>query len=219
MIMRFRTIAFDLDGTLVDTLPDLAQALNHTLCSIGRRTLADMEVRDLIGHGTRAMLRAGLAATGDSDQPLVDDCYPILMRHYEAHLCDLSTPYPGVEQALDLLTRGGAKLAICTNKPEQTSRDLVNALGWRDRFSVIVGGDTLPVTKPDPKPLWHAVALAGGDPAVFVGGSIVDIRTARAASLPCVAVSHGYSDRPIDTFGADAMIDRFDALIAALEHL
>ncbi|MEG3144105.1 phosphoglycolate phosphatase [Sphingomonas sp. RT2P30] len=217
--LRFRTIAFDLDGTLADTAPDLAAALNHTLAFLGRRTVALAEVRGMIGHGVRALLRNGLAATGGADEASLDAGLPEMMRFYEAHLCDLTTPYPGVSETLDALSDRGIVLALCTNKPELLALGLVEQLGWRHRFAAIVGGDTLAVSKPDAAPLHEAVKRAGGGPAAFVGDSIVDVQTARAAGVPCIAVSFGFADRPADQLGADAVIDRFDALLSALGAL
>jgi phosphoglycolate phosphatase len=217
--LRFRTIAFDLDGTLADTAPDLAMALNHTLAFLGRRTVALAEVRGMIGHGVRALLSNGLTATGGFDEAALTAGFPEMMRFYEAHICDLTAPYPGVTEALAALADRGVALALCTNKAEQLAMCLVEALGWRDRFAAIVGGDTLGVSKPDPAPLHAAVARAGGGMAAFVGDSIVDVQTARAAGLPCIAVSFGFADRPADQLGADAVIDHYGALLRTLALL
>jgi phosphoglycolate phosphatase len=217
--LRFRTVAFDLDGTLADTAPDLAAALNHTLTFLGRRTVALGEVRGMIGHGVRALLCNGLAATGGADDATVDGGLPEMMRFYEAHISDLTTAYPGVVDAFDTLADRGVALALCTNKAEQLTHRLIDALGWRGRFAAIVGGDTLGVSKPDPAPLHHAIALAGGGPAAFVGDSIIDMQTARAAAVPGVVVSFGFADRPADQLGADAVIDRYDALLSVLAAL
>ena len=216
---RFRTIAFDLDGTIADTAPDLMAALNHALAAAGRTTLQLDQIRSMIGHGTRALLRNGLAATGAVDETLIDAHYPTLMAFYEAHICDLTRPYPGVEAAFDALAAADVKLAVCTNKPERMTRLLIQALGWRDRFAAIVGGDTLPQCKPNPAPLRLAVERAGGGPAAFVGDSIVDVRTARAAAIPCVVVSFGFADRPAEALGADGVIHSFDELMPTLGRL
>lgn len=215
----FRCVVFDLDGTIADTAPDLAEALNQALAYMDRPPLSLADVRSMVGHGTRALLRRGLAATGASDDALVERGYPILMRHYEAHICDLTRPYPGAERAMDDLAVQGVRLALCTNKPAPVTRQLIDALGWRARFAAIVGGDTLPVAKPDPAPLRFAVEHAGGGPAAFVGDSSVDMQTARAAGLPGVAVTFGYADRPVDQLGATATIDHFDGLDAVLRNL
>jgi phosphoglycolate phosphatase len=215
----FSVVAFDLDGTLVDTAPDLTAALNHALGALGRGAVPAESVRHMVGHGARALLEKGLAATGGVTPALVDQGFPIFLAHYEAHIADASRPYPGVEAAMDVLADRGVKLAVCTNKLESLARALIESLGWTDRFAAIVGGDTLPVRKPDPAPLFAAIEASGGRPAAFVGDSITDTDTARAAAIPCVAVSFGFSDRPPAQLGADILIDHFDALIPALEQL
>lgn len=217
--LRIRTVAFDLDGTVADTSGDLAAALNHALTAMGRPPVPLADVLTMIGHGTRALLQRGLAATGAVDEALVAQGYPLLMRYYEDHICDETRAYPGLEAAMDALAARGVRLALCTNKPERVTRPLVDALGWKHRFAAIVGGDTLAVAKPDPAPLRMAIARAGGAPAVFVGDSIVDMQTARAAGVPGIAVSFGFADRPVDQLGASATIDHFDELVGLLERL
>ncbi|HEU0099601.1 MAG TPA: phosphoglycolate phosphatase [Allosphingosinicella sp.] len=217
--LPFDVVAFDLDGTLADTAPDLAEALNHALAALGRPPVAPASVRNLIGHGGRALLRRGLAASGDSSEALVEQGYPILLEHYAAHICDGTRPFPGLEEALDSVAGAGAALAVCTNKAEALAAKLIGALGWGDRFAAVVGGDTLAVRKPDPAPLLEAIARAGGGRAALVGDSIVDAETARAAGLPFVAVSFGYSDRPVEALGADAVIADYRDLRRTLERL
>jgi phosphoglycolate phosphatase len=217
--LRFRTIVFDLDGTIADTAPDLAAALNYALAAAGRMQLPLKQVRTMIGHGTRALLRNGLAATGVVDDVLMAANYPVLMRFYEDHICDQTVAYPGVEAAFDALNKAGVNLAVCTNKPERMTRLLIDALGWRDRFVAIVAGDTLAVCKPDPATVLLAIEQAGGGPAAMVGDSIVDVEVAHAAALPCVVVSFGFADRPADELGADSVIDSFDTLIPTLSLL
>lgn len=217
--LRIRTVAFDLDGTVADTSGDLAAALNHALTAMGRPPVPLADVLKMIGHGTRALLHRGLAATGAVDEALVAQGYPLLMSYYEDHICDLTRAYPGLEAAMDVLAARGVALALCTNKPARVTRLLVDALGWQHRFAAIVGGDTLPVAKPDPAPLRLAIARAGGMPAVFVGDSIVDMQTARAAGVPGIAVSFGFADRPVDQLGASATIGDFSELPGLLERL
>lgn len=219
MTTSFDVVAFDLDGTLADTAPDLTAALNHALAKLGRPSIPAESVRHMVGHGARALLRQGLTATGGSSDALIETAFPIFLDHYEAHIADDTRPFPGVEAALDALDAQGVKLAICTNKLEGLATELVTALGWRGRFAAIVGGDTLPVRKPDPAPLFEAIARAGGGRAAYVGDSITDTDTARAAGLPCVAVTFGFSDRPPDQLGATLLIDHFDELIPALARL
>lgn len=217
--LPFQVVAFDLDGTLADTAPDLAASLNHALVTLGRRPIPPEEVQHLVGHGARALLRRGLAATGAADEALVERGYPIFIDYYADHICAGTTPYAGVEEALDAVKAAGAALALCTNKPEALTRRLLEALGWQDRFDSVVGGDTLPTRKPDPAMLFEAIARAGGGRAAFVGDSIVDADSARAAGVPFVAVSFGFADRPIEALGADAVIDSYAGLIPALERL
>ncbi|WP_156678835.1 phosphoglycolate phosphatase [Sphingomonas profundi] len=215
----FDVVAFDLDGTLADTAPDLTAALNHALGRLGRAAVPAESVRHMVGHGARALLQKGLAATGDANEALVEAGFPMFLDYYEAHIADGTRAFDGLEAALDGLAGMGVRLAICTNKLEGLSRRLVSALGWDDRFAALVGGDTLPVRKPDPAPLREAIRRAGGGRAAFVGDSITDTDTARAAAIPCVAVSFGFSDRPPQQLGATALIDHFDALIPALERI
>ena len=216
---RFDTIIFDLDGTLVDSAPDLAAALNHAWARLGRPTVPPGSVRDLVGHGARALLRKGLATSGDASEELVEAGFPAFIDFYAANICNGTRPYPGVDEALDALAQRGLRRAICTNKPERLTHLLFDALGWTGRFDAVVGGDTLPVRKPDPAPLREAVARAGGNRAILIGDSITDADTARAAGVPFVAVSFGFSDRPVELLGADAVIDTFSELVPVLEAL
>ena len=216
---RFKTVVFDLDGTLADTAPDLTAALNHALGMLGRPPVPAEDVRHMVGHGARALLQKGLAATGAVSEALIEQGFPIFLAHYEAHIADLTRPFPGVEQALAALEADGVTLAICTNKLESLTHRFIAAIGWEGRFAAIVGGDTLSVRKPDPAPLLEAIARAGGGPAAFVGDSITDTDTARAAAIPCVALSFGFADRPADQLGADRVIDHWDELISALATL
>lgn len=172
-----------------------------------------------MGHGARALLRRGLAATRHASQALVEQGFRIFIDYYADHICGGTTLYPGVEAALDSLTDAGIATCICTNKPEALPHRLLDALGWTGRYRSVVCGDTLPVRKPDPAPLHEAIARAGGGRAAFVGVSIVDADTARAAQIPFVAVSFGFSDRPVEQLGADMVIDDYRELHLALARL
>jgi phosphoglycolate phosphatase len=216
--LPFDVVVFDLDGTLADTAADLAAALNHTLAAFGRSGLDSQDIRRMIGHGARALLRKGLAATGEASEEMVERGFPIFLEFYTANICHGTRAFDGVDACLDRLRAQGVAVAVCTNKPEAPTHLLLDALGWRDRFNAIVGGDTLPLRKPDPAPLREAIRRAGGGRAVLVGDSITDADTARAADMPFVAVSFGFSDRPAAALGADALIDSFDQLIPALER-
>jgi phosphoglycolate phosphatase len=214
----FDVVVFDLDGTLADTAPDLAASLNHVLAELGRPGVPAESVRHLIGHGARALLRRGLAATGEVSEALVERGYPLFLEYYGAHICDGTAAYEGLQQALDEMADAGAALAVCTNKNEALTSKLIAALGWESRFAAVVGGDSLPVRKPDPGPLLEAIARAGGGRAAFVGDSIVDADTARAAGVKFVAVSFGFSDRPVEALGADSVIDSYAQLMRVLNE-
>lgn len=212
-------VVFDLDGTLADTAPDLAAALNHALTCLGRSPVPVESVRHLVGHGARALLRKGLAATGESSEDLVDRGFPHFLDFYGDNICVGTRPYEGLLPALDELASRGIALAVCTNKFEWLTHRLFEALGWTGRFQSIVGGDTVGVRKPDPAPLREAIARAGGGRAAFVGDSITDADTARAAGVPLIAVSFGFSDRPADQLGAETVIDHYSELLPALTRL
>lgn len=215
----FDVVVFDLDGTLADTAPDLGAALNHTLGRLGLPAVEPDLVRHLIGHGARALLRKGLARSGDADARLVEEGFPIFLDFYAANICVGTRLYPSVEETMDALEHDGAALAVCTNKPDRLTHLLLNALGWKNRFAAVVGGDTLGIRKPDPRPLREAIARAGGGRAVFIGDSIIDADTAKAAQVPFVAVGFGFSDRPVEALGADAVIDSYAELFPTLRGL
>ncbi len=215
----FDVVAFDLDGTLADTAPDLTAALNHALGQLGRPPVPAKDVRHMVGHGARALLQKGLAATGEMTAALVEQGFPIFIDYYLANISAGTTIFPGLEAVLETLAAKGVKLAVCTNKAEILARELIDALGWQSRFDALVGGDTLPVRKPDPAPLFEAIARCGGGRAAYVGDSITDTDTGRNANIPTVAVTFGFSDRPHDQLGASALIDHFDELIPTLERL
>ena len=221
MIGRFKTVVFDLDGTLVDTAPDLCASLNHALATLGRPPVPAADVRHMVGHGARKLLEQGLAASGPMTPALVEAAVPAFLAYYADHIADGSRPFPGVEAALEMLMASGCRLAICTNKPVALSRALVRALGWDERFVANLGFDSVPAAKPDPGHLFATIAAAGGDPewSAFVGDSITDTATARAAGIPVVAVSFGFADRPAAELGADHVIDHYDALVPALRRL
>jgi phosphoglycolate phosphatase len=215
------TIVFDLDGTLVDTAPDLAAALNHALGVLGRPGVPAADVRHMVGHGARRLLEAGLGATGTTCPELVEAGVPHFLDHYRANIAVGSRPWPGVERALDALDAAGCRLAICTNKPVALSLALVEALGWTARFHANLGFDSVPLPKPDAGHVLASIAAAGGIPAdsAFVGDSITDVRAARAANVPIVLVSFGFSDVPPASLEADRLIDHYDALLPALAGL
>jgi phosphoglycolate phosphatase len=214
--MTADTIIFDLDGTLVDTAGDLCASLNHALGVLGRPGVDPAGVRAMVGHGARKLLERGLAATGEMTPELVEAGVRPFLDHYAANIAVHSRPFDGVEQALAALEGEGLTLAICTNKPVALAQALVAELGWAGRFQALLGADSRPWKKPDPRHLTDTLAAARGRAAIFVGDSRTDADTARAAGVPLVLVSFGYSVEPVETLGADALIHHFDALVPAV---
>jgi phosphoglycolate phosphatase len=216
------TIVFDLDGTLVDTAPDLIDTLNFTLTAHGLPALPYDEARAMIGGGARTLIERALAADGRDCMPVdVDRLYTPFVARYGEHIADRSRLFPHVETALDRLAETGHRLAVCTNKLEALTKKLLQTLDMASRFAAICGQDTFGVQKPDPRMFRATVARAGGNPerAIMVGDSITDIRTARAANVPVVAVSFGYTDVPIADLRPDRIISSFAELPAAILHL
>lgn len=212
-------LVFDLDGTLVDTAPDLIETLNIVF---GRENLPPIPydgARKLIGGGIKALIVRGLEA---ERRPIVADeverMFADFIDHYSAHIADRSRPFPGLQTALDSLASRRHRFAVCTNKLERLSLLLLRKLGLADRFDAICGQDTSGVLKPDPEMLHRTVAAAGGERgnAIMIGDSLTDIRTARAARIPIIAVGFGYSERPIAEYGPDYLIDSFDRLPEAV---
>lgn len=204
---------------MLDTSGDLAAAVNHALTSVDRPALSVEQVKPMIGGGARHMLKQGLTATGGYDEAMLDTLHARLLAYYEANICVLTRPYPGVVDALDALAAKGVTLGIVTNKIERFARTVLAELGLIDRFACILGGDTLSESKPSPMPIHEMVRQCGGGRAAFVGDSIFDIQAGQAAGLPTVACSYGFLMQPVDDLGADAVIDGFDALIPTLERL
>jgi phosphoglycolate phosphatase len=216
------TLVFDLDGTLIDTAPDLGHAANHVLTGEGLPPVPTETMRTWIGFGARTMIKRGLKFHGvHRTSAEVNALLERFLDYYIANIAVESRPYAHLPEVLDRALAGGARLAVCTNKREQPSRLLLSALGLADRFGAIAGADTFAVRKPDPGHLTGAIALAGGDPqrAIFVGDSEIDILTARAAAIPVIGVSFGYSEVPIREFKPDVAIDHYSEFDAAPERL
>ena len=215
-------IAFDLDGTLVDTAPDLVGTLNVILGEEGLAPLAMEHARDLIGHGARRLLERGFQAAGE---PLEADrmggLFDRFIARYHDHIADESRPFPGCVAALEALKTKGARLAVCTNKPTALSNALLQALDLGRLFDAVVGPDAAPAAKPDPRHLEAAVTAAGGDlsRAIMVGDAATDAGAARAAKVPLILVSFGYTETPAAELQPDVLIDHYDALPAACLRL
>ena len=215
------TIVFDLDGTLIDTAPDLVDTLNLILTQEGLAAIPFEAARNLIGGGAKVMIERALVAEGRNPAAEMDRVYPAFIAHYAAHIADRSRPFAALETTLDCLASAGHRLAVCTNKLEWLSVRLLETLKLSQRFAAICGQDTFGVQKPNPDMFLRTVRRAGGEPAeaIMVGDSRTDIDTARAAGVPMVAVDFGYSDVPIATLGPDRLISTFADLPAVIGEL
>ena len=217
-----RTIVFDLDGTLIDTAPDLISTLNLTLAREGMAPVPYAEARKMIGGGARGMIEKALVAEDRADVKAdLDRMFGDFVAHYAAHIADHSRPFPLLEATLDRLAADGYRLAVCTNKLEWLSVRLLDTLDLTRHFAAICGQDTFGMQKPDPEVLRRTIAKAGGAPdrAIMVGDSGTDVRTARAAALPVIAVTFGYSEVPIETLQPDRLISSYGELEAAIRGI
>jgi phosphoglycolate phosphatase len=217
--MAAPTIVFDLDGTLIDTAPDLVDTLNVVFQREGWPPVPYETARNQIGGGARTMIARGVAAEGVTVAPAkIEQLFADFIAHYSEHIADRSRPFPGLTDALDNLGSRGCRLAVCTNKLERLSVLLLKQLKLADRFAAICGQDTFGMQKPDPEVLRRTIAAAGGDlkDAIMIGDSATDIRTARAAGIPVIAVDFGYSDRPVSEFDPDRVISHFAQLQSAV---
>jgi phosphoglycolate phosphatase len=217
-----RIVVFDLDGTLVDTAPDLINALNFVLEREGLPPVPLHAARNMIGAGARRLIERGLELEGRSACPeditrLTGD----FIDHYAAHIADFSRPFEGLESALDDLAALGYRFAVCTNKLEWLSKLLLDQLGFSQRFSAICGADTFGVSKPDPVILRQTVARAGGElsSAIMVGDAGPDIGVARRAGIPVIGVEFGYTEVPIADLKPDHLIKHMSELPAAVQSL
>lgn len=205
-------VLIDLDGTLIDTVPDLAHAVDVTMKALGMPERGEHSVRKWIGNGAERLVRRALinAVDGEPDEDLFRRAYPVFLRAYEESVCALSRPYPGVLEGLAFLKGAGFRLGCVTNKPARFTEPLLHALGLFDDFGIVISGDALPVQKPDPAPLLHAARFFEVAPgrSLMVGDSINDVRAARAAGFSVVCVSYGYNHgHDIRDADPDAVID------------
>ena len=217
-----RIVVFDLDGTLVDTAPDLINALNFILAREGLAPVPLHAARNMIGAGARKLLERGLELEGrtvslaELDR-LTDD----FINHYAEHIADASRPFDGLEAALDDLESSGYRFAVCTNKLEWLSKRLLDLLNLSPRFAAICGADTFGVSKPDPAILRQTIARAGGElsSAIMVGDAGPDVGVARRAGIPVICVSFGYTEVPVADLKPDRVIDHMRELRGAIESL
>ena len=217
-----RIVVFDLDGTLVDTAPDLIAALNYVLKQEGLPPLPLKSARNMIGAGARKMIERGLELDGHTmTTDDIDRLMKDFVAYYADHIADASRPFEGLEAALDELERRGFRFAVCTNKLEWLSKLLLDRLGLSARFSAVCGADTFGVSKPDPAILRQTVARAGGDitSTIMVGDAGTDIGVARRAGVPVIGVTFGYTDVPIADLKPDRLIEHMRDLPAAVDAL
>jgi len=216
------TVVFDLDGTLVDSAPDLVATLNTVFAQEGLPPVPYHTARNLVGGGARSLIERSLRAEGRRlATPEIDRLVKEFIEHYASHIADRSRPFPSLEAALDELGAAGCRLAVCTNKLEWLSVRLLDALGLSKRFVAVCGADTFGLRKPNPDFLRRTIARAGGElaHAVMVGDSLSDIATARAAGVPIVAVDYGYTETPVGELGPDRVIGAMTELPSAVFDL
>lgn len=216
------TIVFDLDGTLVDTAPDLLGALNHVLTGAGLVPVTLDTIALLIGQGAKAMVKRGLEVQGiGASETEMEAYFERFLAHYAGNIAVESRPFPGATEALAALTDRGARLAICTNKRQALSDQLLEELWLSGWFTAVLGADSVPNRKPDGDHILRTIAAAGGDPAraIMVGDSRTDERAARNAGLPFLFVTLGYESEPVEALAPDAVIESYAALLPALVDL
>ncbi|MCH8859048.1 MAG: phosphoglycolate phosphatase [Proteobacteria bacterium] len=215
-------IVFDLDGTLVDTAPDLLAALNAVLAKAGHRRIVPDELRHLVGYGVRALFEQAFTETGTRATPEQFQRYTEeFLSYYRANIATFSRPFPGVPETLVALGRSGARLGVCTNKPHDLTELLLDQLDLKRHFQAIVGAGHASHNKPDPRHVFAVIDALGGtaERAIMVGDSSVDVAAARAAKIPVIVVSYGYTTKPVHELGADAIVDDFTALPGMIEKL
>lgn len=217
-----RAVIFDLDGTLVDTAPDLVGALNDLLAALGLPPVTIAQGRAASGRGGRSLIQvghelAGIALTEDQITAL----YPRYLEHYAARYAVDSALYPGVAELLDHLEAEGWRLGICTNKPERFAEGLMKSLGMRTRFGALLGADSLPVRKPDPRHLIETLERLGVEPdrGILLGDTETDLKTARAAGIPVALASFGYAPLPVAHYAPDAVYDDYAETPAMIARL
>ena len=211
--MPVEALIFDLDGTLVDTAPDLIQATNHVLQSIGRRPVSYQEFRGFVGHGAMNLIERGTLATGAAiDHETLKRLHRDFLDYYGDNISAHSKVFEGIPALLDNAKSRGLKMGVCTNKVEGLSHKLLDELGLGKWFEAVVGGDTLPIMKPDPAPYVEVAKRLGVDASrtIMFGDSETDIRTAQNTRVPVIAVTFGYTAQPVETFHPTHVINHYD---------
>jgi phosphoglycolate phosphatase len=212
---------FDLDGTLIDTAPDLLATMNTLLAREGRAPLDAKIIRKLVGRGARNLIADSFRATGESIDPArIEPLYQDFLADYGSHIAAASRPFPGVIETLAALKAEGAVMGILTNKPHPSAVQLIEELGLAPFFAAVVGQGKYPWLKPDRR-LFAAVLeeLGPGGGAIMVGDSITDVQTARAGGIPVILMSYGYTPEPAESLGADRVLDDFRAVPATARTL
>lgn len=221
-MLQGATIVFDLDGTMIDTAPDLIHATNHALERNGMSRVATRVIQPAVGFGARAMIRTAMESLGrepaDAELTRMTEEF---IAYYADHLLVDSRAFPGLADAMDTLRAGGARLAVCTNKREGLAKKLLAGLELTSYFDFIAGKETFPVSKPDPRHIIETVRAAGGDPAraLMVGDSSPDAEAAKGVPVPFIAVSFGYGDSPVEDMRPDAILHAFADLVPTVRQL
>jgi phosphoglycolate phosphatase len=213
-------LLFDLDGTLIDSVPDLTNALNEVLHGRGYAPLAPEEVKPMVGDGVPTLVARAFAARGGSAEEAAQ-LLPRYIAFYEANATRLTRPYPGVVETLGELRRRGYRTAICTNKLQQATVRVLRGLGLDELFDAIAGGDRYTVRKPDAGHLLELIRETGGEPerTAMIGDSENDAAAGHAAAVPVLLMRYGYARAAPESLGADAVVDNFPELPQALERL
>lgn len=218
-----RVAIFDLDGTLVDTAPDIVDALNRALVDSGLAEVDDVAGRSFIGGGARQLVKLGVIADRgeDADDALIDRTFDRFLAYYGESSTERSVIYPGVRDVLERFVGEDLPMGVCTNKPHEISLAVLEALDLMRYFRTVIGGDALPVRKPQAGHILETAArtLPGYSEAIMIGDSATDVAAARNAKVPVVAVSYGYTNVPANELGADAVIGNMGDLPAAMEPL
>ena len=220
--MRPHMILIDLDGTLVDSVPDLAFCVDAMMERLGRPPHGEAKVRNWVGNGVERLVRRALLGQleGEPDEADFQRAYPIFLELYRDNTSRRSQLFPGVRDGLDWLQAAGYRLGCVTNKAAQFTEPLLRDLGVRDSFEIVISGDTLPRSKPDPLPLLHAAAHFGAEPAaaLMIGDSISDVKAARAAGFTIFCMSYGYNHgQDIRDYHPDAVLDSLTEVQGLLE--
>jgi phosphoglycolate phosphatase len=221
-VTMFSALLFDLDGTIIDSAPDVCASVNRALDSMGRPPITVEDTKMLVGFGAHTLCEKTLALTGKpGNEEDVDLLLTGFLDCYRKNPSKHTTVFPGALKALNLFKDADIQLGICTNKPEATCFPVLDALKLRHFFSSVICGDTLEFRKPDPRHIFHTLDEMGAklSDAAFVGDSEADVEAANNAGLPCILVTFGYCHAPFNSLNADAIIDHFDDLDAALKAI